>query len=151
MVLPATHVFPIRQLEIQADQNNNRNQKEVTNYKHMFIRIINIWKHFQCALPNMWYYSIQINNKDTLNSNPVYSNLNEFKDGRWITKMGWATKLLLAKNRTPYSKRTMIWGGTWRLRHQVPAEHSLSLFRLHAQTWWIPISWRRKSISKKAI
>ena len=92
----------------------NRNQNEVTNYKHMYSRrIINIWKHFQCALPILSYYSIQINNKNTLISTSVYFNLNEFKDGSWITKMGWATKLLLTENRKPIipsSKRTMISG-----------------------------------------
>ena len=91
----------------------NRNQNEVTNYKHMYSRrIINIWKHFQCALPILSYYSIQINNKNTLISTSVYFSLNEFKDGSWITKMGWATKLSLAENRKqfiPSRKRTMIW------------------------------------------
>jgi hypothetical protein len=78
---------------------------------HVFGKNHQHLKHFHCALPNL-YYSIQINNENTLNFTSVYSNLNEFKDGSRITKMGWATKLLLAENRTPFipsSKRTMIW------------------------------------------
>ncbi len=70
------------------------------------------WVKMLFWLDYLSYYSIQIKNKNTLISTSVYSNLNEFKDGSWIKKMGWATKLLLAKNRTPFipsSKRTMIW------------------------------------------